>query len=149
MKAWGLMTMLALWFGGIGGGFVAVGHEPRIANFLTATTAQSGEGITEVAGKATAGASGSSIVIKMKDFSFDPNTITAPAGPITWHLQNWGRYTHDFRIHLPTGVVTSGRVGAGFAHDLKVTLKPGTYRLDCAVSNHAKRGMRGTLTVAG
>jgi Copper binding proteins, plastocyanin/azurin family. len=149
MKAWGLVTMLVLWFGGIGGGFLAVGHEPRVANFLTAANAPSGGNTTEVAGAATAGASGSSILIKMKDFSFDPNKITAPAGAITLHLQNWGRYTHDFRIHVPTGTQESGRVGAGFAHDLTLTLKPGTYDFECAVSNHAKRGMRGTLTVTG
>lgn len=147
----GLVVMLALWFGAIGGGFVLAGHEQRLANFLTAAKAQAGGTTTEVAGTATAGAAGAGITIKMKDFSFDPNTITAPAGELTLHLQNWGRYTHDFRIHTLDGgkLAESGRVGAGFAHDLTVTLTPGTYKIDCEVSNHAKRGMTGTLTVEG
>ena len=142
----GLAAMLVLWLGGIGGGFVLAGHEPRVANFLTVKTQP---GSTVSAGAAVAGASGSSLVIKMKDFSFDPNKITASAGTITLHLQNWCRYTHDFRIRLPSGTEESGRVGAGFAHDLALTLKSGTYSFECAVSNHAKRGMRGTLTVVG
>jgi plastocyanin len=145
----GLVAMLVLWFGGIGGGFLLVGHEPRVNNFLTATGA--GGTTTNVTATATAGANGASILIKMKDFSYDPNVITAPAGKVTFKLQNYGRYTHDFRIHTPSGgtLVESGRVGAGFEHDMTITLQAGTYKFDCSVSNHAKRGMTGVLTVTG
>ena len=146
MKAWNVVT-LVLWFGGIGGGFLIAGHEPRVNNFLTASTPAAGSG-AQVSASAVAGAGGSSIVMKMKDFSFDPNKVTAPAGKITFHLQNYGRYTHDFRIHLPGGAtLESGRIGAGFSHDFTVTLKAGTFAFDCSVSNHAKRGMTGTLVV--
>jgi plastocyanin len=154
----GLVALLVVWFGAIGGGLLLNGHEQRLANFLTAATAKAGGAggtggtITKIAGTATAGAGGASITIKMKDFSFDPNTITAPAGKLTLTLQNWGRYTHDFRIHTLDGtgeLATAGRVGAGFAHTMTVTLTPGTYSIDCSVSNHAKRGMTGTITVAG
>lgn len=147
----GLVALLVVWFGAIGGGFLLNGHEQRVANFLTAANAQgTGGTITKIAGTATAGADGASLILKMKDFSFDPNTITAPAGKLTVHLQNYGRYTHDFRIHTLDGsgeLASAGRVGAGFAHDLTVTLTPGTYNIDCSVSNHAKRGMTGTITV--
>jgi plastocyanin len=142
MKVVGLVTMLALWFGGIGAGFVLAGHESPIANFLTATAQP---GTTEAAGTVAAGAS---IVMHMKDFSYVPDKVTAAAGTITFHLQNEGRYTHDFRIDEGAGgKVESGRVGAGFAKDFAVTLEPGTYQFDCSVSNHAKRGMTGTLVV--
>jgi len=141
MKALGLVAMLALWFGGIGAGFVLAGHEAPVANFLTA---KAQPGSTEAAGTVAAGAS---IVMHMKDFSYTPDKVTAAAGTITLHLQNEGRYTHDFRIEGNGVKVESGRVGAGFAHDFTVTLKPGTYDIDCSISNHAKRGMTGTLVV--
>lgn len=146
-----LAVLVVVWFGGIGGGFLLAGHEPRVANFLAAAKAGGGGTTTEVAGSATVGAGGASILIKLKDFSFDPNKVTVPAGKVTFKLQNYGRYTHDFRIHTPSGgvLVESGRVGAGFEHDLAVTLTPGTYAIDCSISNHAKRGMTGTLTVTG
>jgi len=152
----GLVALLVVWLGAIGGGFLLNGHEQRVPNFLTAAnahaagTAGTGVTVTKIAATATVGADGASITIKMKDFHFDPNTITAPAGKLTLHLQNWGRYTHDFRIHTLDGngeLASAGRVGAGFAHDLIVTLTPGTYKIDCSVSNHAKRGMTGTITV--
>jgi plastocyanin len=141
--------VLTLWLAGIGGGFLIAGHEPRVNNFLTASTPAAGGGGAQVSGSAKAGAGGSSLVMKMKDFSYDPNKVTAPAGKITFTLQNYGRYTHDFRIKLPDGsTLESGRIGAGFSHDFAVTLKPGTYEFDCSVSNHAKRGMKGTLVVS-
>ncbi len=145
----GLVAMVVLWLGGIGGGFLLAGHEARLNNFLTATGA--GGTTTNVTATATATAGGATILIKLKDFSFDPNKITVPAGKVTLKLQNYGRYTHDLRIHTLSGGVLaeSGRVGAGFEHDMTVTLTPGTYQFDCSVSNHAKRGMTGTLTVTG
>jgi plastocyanin len=145
----GLVAMLVLWVGGIGGGFVLAGHEPRLNNFLTSSSA--GGTTTSATATATTGANGVSLIVKMKDFSFDPNRITVPAGKVTLKLQNYGRYTHDLRIHTPSGgtLAESGRVGAGFEHDFTITLTPGTYNFDCSVSNHAKRGMTGVLTVTG
>jgi plastocyanin len=139
-------AIILVWLGGIVGGLFLAGHEPRVNNFQTSAA---GAGTsTKVSGAAVAGAGGAKIVVKMKDFSFDPNNITAPAGKITFTLQNYGRYTHDFRIHLPNGSdLESGRIGAGFSHDFTVTLKAGAYDFDCSVSNHAKRGMTGKLVV--
>jgi plastocyanin len=142
-----VIAIAVLWIGGMISGLVLAGHEPRVNNFQTAA-AGTGQTSTKASGAAVAGAGGSKIVVKMKDFSFDPNNITAPAGKITFTLQNYGRYTHDFRIHLPDGTsLESGRVGAGFSHDFTVTLEAGTYDFDCSVSNHAKRGMTGKLVV--
>src|SRR5665213_1772372 len=98
-----LAALLVLWFGGIGGGFLLAGHEPRVANFLTAANAAGTGTTTNVTATATVGANGASILVKMKDFSFDPNKITVPAGSVTFKLQNYGRYTHDFRIHTASG----------------------------------------------
>jgi plastocyanin len=147
MKAWTPVIVLALWVGGIAGGFIFVGHPARVANFLGAGKSSSTP--SQSSGTAVAGASGSSsITLKMKDFLYDPNKITAPAGKITLVLQNYGRYTHDFRLYLPGGGTDeSGDVGAGFSKNFTITLKAGTYKFDCSVSNHAKRGMVGVLVV--
>jgi plastocyanin len=141
-------AMMLIFLGGIVGGLLLAGHEPRVSNFQIAKAGAATSTGASVSGAAVAGAGGSKIVIKMKDFSFDPNNITAPAGKITLTLQNYGRYTHNLRILIPGGEnLESGRIGAGFSRDFTVTLQAGTYDFDCSVSNHAKRGMTGKLVV--
>lgn len=85
--------------------------------------------------------------VKLVDFELVPADLTVRAGAITFQLQNEGRYTHDFRVE-GNGVDERGpKVGAGRTMEWRIILQPGTYRISCPVSNHADRGMVGTLTV--
>ncbi len=86
--------------------------------------------------------------IGLKDFRLDPDELTAKAGTVTFVLQNKGRYTHDFRVEGNGIDEKAPKVGRGRERDWQITLSPGTYRISCPISNHADRGMTGTLTVA-
>ncbi|MBI3979383.1 MAG: cupredoxin domain-containing protein [Chloroflexi bacterium] len=85
--------------------------------------------------------------VSQKDFKLDPDTITVKAGSITFVLKNEGRYTHDFRVEGEGFDEKGPKVGSGRSLEWRISLKPGEYRISCPVSNHADRGMVGTLTV--
>lgn len=99
-------------------------------------------------GEAQVGAPAQSTVhIAQKDFELDPDNVTAKAGTVTFVLRNEGRYTHDFRVE-GQGIDEKGpKVGSGRSLEWQIALKPGEYRISCPVSNHADRGMVGSLTV--
>ncbi len=86
--------------------------------------------------------------VGLKDFHLDPDELTAKAGPVTFVLNNGGRYTHDFRVEGNGIDEKAPKVGRGREREWQITLPPGTYRISCPISNHADRGMTGTLTVA-
>ncbi len=88
-----------------------------------------------------------SVQISLKDFHLDPDTATVKAGTVTFVLKNEGRYTHDFRVNGQGIDEKAPKVGRGRTREWQATLPPGTYRISCPISNHADRGMTGTLTV--
>lgn len=85
--------------------------------------------------------------IVQRDFKLEPERLTVKAGAVTFVLKNEGRYTHDFRVEGQGVDAKAPKVGSGRTLEWRITLKPGTYRISCPVSNHADRGMVGTLTV--
>ncbi len=87
------------------------------------------------------------VEIELRDFELYPDDFTVPAGEITFKFNNMGRYTHDFRIEGNGVDEKSPRVAAGRSDEWIITLAPGTYNISCPISNHADRGMVGTLTV--
>lgn len=87
------------------------------------------------------------VEITLKDFELVPAALTVQAGEVAFTLVNGGRYTHDFRIEGQGVDSKSPRVAAGRTLAWAVTLAPGEYRISCPISNHADRGMVGTLTV--
>jgi plastocyanin len=87
------------------------------------------------------------VVIALKDFSLNPDSITVKAGNIVFVLKNEGRYTHDFRVEGQGIDEKSPRVSAGRERQWEMTLQPGEYRISCPISNHDERGMVGTLVV--
>lgn len=89
-----------------------------------------------------------SVEIKLKDFRLDPDKVMAKAGTITFVLKNEGRYTHDFRVEGEGIDEKAPKVGQGRTFEWQVTLPIGAYRISCPISNHADRGMVGTLEVA-
>jgi plastocyanin len=87
------------------------------------------------------------VQISLKDFRLDPDKVTGKAGAITFVLKNEGRYTHDFRVEGQGLDEKAPKVGQGRTFEWQVTLPLGTYRISCPISNHADRGMTGTLEV--
>jgi plastocyanin len=80
-------------------------------------------------------------------FSFDKETLEAPAGTITIHLTNDASIPHDIgvkgdNVDEVSDTVTQGEVS------LTVDLEPGTYTFYCSVPGHEAGGMEGTLTVS-
>lgn len=160
MKTWALAGLLFVWLGGLGGGFLLAGREPALHPLAAAqgttaatssapaldapTTAQ-----TQSQETGSAEPAGSTVKISEQDFKLVPSKVRAKAGNVTFTLANDGRYTHDFRVEGQGIDKRAPRIGAGFTHEFKVTLTPGTYRISCPISNHAKRGMTGTLVVVG
>ena len=87
------------------------------------------------------------VELSLKDFVLSPDTLTARAGTITFVLTNEGRYTHDFRVDGNGVDKKAPKVGRGRTREWEITLGPGIYAISCPISNHADRGMVGTLTV--
>ncbi len=95
------------------------------------------------------------VQISLKDFRLDPDQVTARAGTVTFVLKNEGRFTHDFRVEGPGPDLPdccevdekAPKVGRGRTREWQITLEPGSYRISCPISNHADRGMTGTLMV--
>lgn len=101
------------------------------------------------AGSAGDGAATLAATIKFKDFQLDPDSVTVLVGKVRFTLVNEGRYTHDFRIEGNGVDDRSPRIGASRTLEWGYELKPGEYRISCPISNHADRGMTGTLVVQG
>ncbi|MBI2171178.1 MAG: cupredoxin domain-containing protein [Chloroflexi bacterium] len=86
--------------------------------------------------------------VSLKDFRLDPDRVTVKAGATTFVLKNEGRYTHDFRVEGQGVDEKAPKVGQGRTFEWQITLAPGAYRISCPISNHADRGMSGSLEVA-
>ena len=98
--------------------------------------------------------------ISLDEYRIIPQNISARPGRIKIVVRNIGRLTHNLAIQRPPkrvgdkpqdvvgGRVTSMQPGA-VAEPIKVTLKPGTYRLVCTIANHDDLGQYGELVVEG
>jgi nitrite reductase (NO-forming) len=96
------------------------------------------------------------------DFSFDPNSASAPAGSeVTVTLENEGVLEHSWVLVSDQadpatvtdadaiGGASTGSVPAGESNSITFTAPPaGTYQYVCTVPGHAAGGMVGTLTVS-
>ncbi len=83
------------------------------------------------------------------EYSFTLSRTRVPAGKIILELVNHGQDEHNLNAALgegsPVGSLSDTRAGA--VKDQAVELRPGTYTLFCSLPEHAKRGMKATLTV--
>lgn len=118
---------------------------------------------------ACSGQSVTKATLTMKEFGFEPNTITVTAGtPVELTLVNEGAIEHDFVIEIiPVENVSSSNSGdhhmatdehsefdlhssttAGETSALTFTVtEPGTYKIICSVPGHLEAGMTGELIV--
>jgi len=89
------------------------------------------------------------IQVGADEFSFSLSRQSIKAGPAIVQLVNYGEDEHDLMIRR-VGGTRSWRVTKilpGERATLAIRLRPGRYRLWCAVGDHRVRGMRATLRV--
>ena len=110
-----------------------------------AAIAPSGSG---VAPSGSAAPGGSTVEVAASEYTFDPNAIEVPAGPVSFHVTNKGNEEHEFEIFKGETVVDEieGLV-PGLDLTLDVTLEAGDYTFACKLNGHDLAGMTGTLKV--
>lgn len=72
---------------------------------------------------------------------------TLPAGRVAFNIENGGKETHAFEIAGNGIDEKSFEITRGGTTSLEVDLRPGTYTVWCPVKDHAKKGMKTTITV--
>ena len=95
--------------------------------------------------------------ITLDEYRIVPQNIVVKPGRIKFVARNAGRLTHNLVIQIPAGPgkqpVEIARVGTmqpgETGEPIKVTLKPGEYRLVCTIANHDDLGQYGKLEVKG
>lgn len=94
--------------------------------------------------------------LSVDEYRIVPQDIQIRAGRMKFVVRNSGRLTHNLVIEVPpdtpdgkptlisrTDTMQPGQT----AEPIKVTLRPGEYRLVCTIANHDDLGQFGTLTV--
>jgi hypothetical protein len=83
------------------------------------------------------------------EFEYRLSRLTVRQGPALIELVNYGEDEHDLVLRRVGGtkVWRLRKLLPGSRATLSVRLRPGRYRLWCAVADHAGRGMRATLRV--
>lgn len=92
-----------------------------------------------------------SIKVTMTEYSFNPSTISVPAGKVVFFLVNAGTISHDMILRDPSGQRVPGAaselVSAGDSFVFTITnLSAGTYAIFCDQPGHEASGMKGTVT---
>jgi plastocyanin len=80
-------------------------------------------------------------------FSFDKDTLEAPAGTVTIHLTNDAAIPHNVGIE-GNGIDVISETVTGAETSVTAELEPGEYTFYCDVAGHREGGMEGTLTVS-
>jgi plastocyanin len=83
------------------------------------------------------------------EFEYRLSRLSVRQGPALIELVNFGEDEHDLFLRRVGGTRTwkLRKLLPGSRATLSVRLRPGTYRLWCAVADHRTRGMRATLRV--
>ena len=79
--------------------------------------------------------------------AFVQDSLSAPAGSVTFEFTNEANIPHDFQIEQDGEDVDGTEVITQAEEDLTVELEPGTYTYYCSVGNHREEGMEGELTI--
>lgn len=72
---------------------------------------------------------------------------TLSAGKVAFNVENGGKEDHAFEIEGNGIEGKTNTLARGNSESLEVDLRPGTYTVYCPVKDHAKRGMKTTITV--
>jgi uncharacterized cupredoxin-like copper-binding protein len=89
------------------------------------------------------------VQIVAQEFSYSLSRRKVTAGKVIVELVNRGQDTHDLDIERvgSTHIFHFPKVAPGQYVDKELTLKPGKYRLWCAIADHKERGMHAMLRV--
>ena len=91
----------------------------------------------------------SRVQVTALEFEYRLSRLSVRQGPALIELVNYGEDEHDLKLRRVGGteVWALRKLLPGSRATLAVRLRPGTYRLWCAVADHRARGMRATLRV--
>ena len=83
------------------------------------------------------------------EFEYRLSRLSVRQGPALIELVNYGEDEHDLVLRRVGGTKTwrVAKILPGARATLSVRLRPGRYRLWCAVADHRTKGMRATLRV--
>jgi plastocyanin len=88
---------------------------------------------------------GDAVVVHAQDsLAFDPEALEAPAGAISFRLENDGSLPHTFVIEDHESDM---KLSVGSSDEGTITLEEGEYTFYCDVAGHRGGGMEGTLQV--
>jgi plastocyanin len=96
---------------------------------------------------AGAGGGGEEIAISETEFALDPADPTVAAGEVTIAVTNDGATLHNLEVEGNGVEEITDDLDPGQSDDLALDLEAGTYRIYCAIGDHAAQGMEGELTV--
>lgn len=93
--------------------------------------------------------------LTLDEYRVVPQNIVVKPGRMKFDVRNGGRLTHNLAVQIPKGPDgrpvelsrTETMQPGERAEAIKVTLKPGEYRLVCTIANHDDLGQYGTLKV--
>jgi plastocyanin len=93
-------------------------------------------------------ARGGEVAVRIEDFRYRPQVITAQPGRLRFALSNRGRLAHTFRLERGEAIVAKiSSLLPGDRETKSARVRAGEYRFFCALSNHEELGMYGTLIV--
>jgi plastocyanin len=107
-------------------------------------------GLSGCGGGGGGGQPAGSIKVTLTEFKFDPSSIQANAGSLTFFLVNGGTVSHDMVIRDSSNnrIAGSELISAGDTFVFTVpSISAGTYTYFCDQPGHEASGMKGTLTV--
>jgi plastocyanin len=83
------------------------------------------------------------------EFEYRLSRLSVRQGPALIELVNYGEDEHDLVLRRVGGTKTwrVAKILPGARATLSVRLRPGRYRLWCAVADHRTKGMRATVRV--
>ena len=89
------------------------------------------------------------VQVVAQEYSYSLSRRTVKAGKVIVELVNRGQDTHDLDLQRVGGthVFHFPDVKPGQVADLVLRLRPGRYRLWCAIADHKERGMHAILRV--
>jgi len=89
------------------------------------------------------------VQVVAQEFSYSLSRTKVRAGHVIVELVNRGQDTHDLDIRRTGGtrIFHFPSVQPGQVVDRELKLRPGRYKLWCAIADHNERGMHGVLRV--
>ena len=143
------------------GGGLAIDSSAQARTAETATA-----DVTPPSGKHRAAAGGidprtGGLEIALGEWAISPEARAIRPGPVTFVIRNRGAFRHGFELELRRVDERHGghgddhgdddaksiKLAPGGTTSLTVSLAPGIYEIECFISHHDERGMRGLLEV--